>query len=221
LGSGSTAFSQTFPSVTVPPAPPPSGFTGCGATALDSVTPVTPVNGVLEFECNGGSGPYPAFAVSVAGYYTPTFTLSQYYAGLSITPIADSVSNCTKPASGYPLPTPITSGTQVNLTANSNPGGYYYCANYAVPASGGTLARFNVTWSSGSTVLLAQTIPSVAVPAKTSAVSVVRGSDNVLYYSTLAGSWSGWKPLGGEYCRAGSVLLRREWDSVLVCKGLG
>ena len=213
-GSGSTAISQTFPSVTVPPQPPPSGFTGCGATVVDSATPVTPVNGVLEFECLGSGGPYPAFAVSVAGDYTPTFTLPQYYAGLSITPIADSVSNCAMPASGSPLPTPITSGTQVYLTPNSGSGGYYYCASYAsVAAGGGTLPSFTVSWSSGSTVLLAQTVPSVTVPAKTSAVSVVRGTDNVLYYATLAGSWSGWQSLGGStagpavFCSGGGASL--------------
>jgi len=195
-GSGSTAISQTFPSVSVPP--PPSGFTGCGATAVDSVTPVTPVNGVLEFECTGGGGPYPAFAVSVAGDYTPTFTLPQYYVGLSITPIGDTVSNCAMPASGYPLPTPITSGTQVALTSSAAAGGYYYCVNYAsVPADGGTLPSLTVSWSSGSTVL-SQMIPPVPVPAKTTAVSVVRGSDNLLYYATLAGNWSGWQPLGGS-----------------------
>ena len=112
-GSGSTIFSQTFPSVTVPPQPPPSGPGGCGTTALDSVTSVTPITGVLEFECIGGSGPYPAFAVSVAGDYTPTFTLPQYVVGLSITSIADSISTCTNAQ-----PTTITSSTQVYLAAN-------------------------------------------------------------------------------------------------------
>ena len=190
--SGSTVFIQSFPSVGVPSEP----LGGCGATALDSVTPITPVNGVLEFECMGNSGSYPGFAVSASGSYTPTFTLPQYYSGLSITPIADSVSNCTKPASGYPLPTPITSGTQVVLTSSAAAGGYYYCTSYAsVPANGGTLPGLTVSWSSGSTVLLSQTIPSVLVPAKTTALSVVRGNNNILYYATFAGSWSSWQPL--------------------------
>jgi len=195
-GSGSTVFSQTFPSVTVPAKPL---FSGCGTTVIDSVTPVTPVDGVLEFECMGGGAPYPAFAVLVAADYTPTFTLPQYYAGLSISPIADSVSNCAMPASGSPPPMPIASGMPMHLTSNAGSGGYYYCASYAsVPAGGGTLPSFTVSWSSGSTILLPQTVPSVPVPAKTTAVSVVRGTDNVLYYATLAGSWSGWQSLGGS-----------------------
>jgi hypothetical protein len=197
--SGSTLFTQTFPSVRVPPQPPPSGFSGCSAASLDSVTPATPVNGFLEFDCVDSAGPYHALTVSIAGYYTPTFTLPQYYAGLSITPIADTVSNCTALASGNTAPTPLTNGTQMYLNSNLGSGGYYYCANYAgVPGSGSTLPSFTVSWSSGSTLILAQTIPSVTVPAKTSAVAVVRGVDNGLYYSTMAGSWSGWKSLGGS-----------------------
>jgi hypothetical protein len=221
-GSGSTVFTQTFPSIMVPLEPP----TGCGATALDSVTPVTPVSGTLEFECMGGSGAYPAFDVSVAGDYTPTFTMPQYYAGLSITPIADSVSNCTMPASGYPQPTPITSGTPVYLTPNPSSGGYYYCANYAgVPTDGGTLPSFSASWSSGSTILLTQTIPSVTVPAKTSAVAVVRGTNNGLYYATLAGTWSGYQSLGGStagpavFCSGGSgslYLAARGSDNISI-----
>jgi len=38
----------------------------------------------------------------------------------------------------------------------------------------------------------------VTVPAKTTALAVVRGTDKGLYYSSLAGSWSGWKSLGGS-----------------------
>ena len=212
--SGSTLFTETFPSVRVPPQPPPSGFGGCGSASLDSVTPATPVNGVLEFDCVDSAGPYPAFSVSVAGYYTPTFTLPQYYAGLSITSIADTVSNCTVLSSGNPALTPLTNGTQAYLNSNPSSGGYYYCANYAdVPGSGGTVQGFTVSWSSGSTLILAQTIPTVTVPAKTSAVSVVRGIDNGLYYSTLAGSWSGWKSLGGTtagpavFCSGGGANL--------------
>jgi len=212
--SGSTLFTQTFPPVRVPPQPPPSGFGGCAAGSLDSVTPATPVNGVLEFDCIDSAGPYPAFGVSVAGYYTPTFVLPPYYARLSITPIADTVSNCTVLASGNPPPTPLTNGTQVYLNSNPSSGGYYYCANYAgVPGSGGILPGFTVSWSSDSTVVLAQTIPTVPAPAKTSAISVVRGIDNGLYYSTLAGSWSGWKSLGGTtagpavFCSGGGASL--------------
>jgi len=221
--SGSTLFTQTFPSVRVPPQPPPSGFGGCTSASLDSVTPATPVNGVLEFDCVDSVGPYSAFAVSVAGYYTPTFTLSQYYAGLSITPIADFVSNCTTLASDTTPPTPLTNGTQVYLAANPS---YYYCANYAsTPVLGASLASFTVSWSSGSNILLSQTIPSVTVPAKTTAVAVVRGTDKGLYYSSLAGSWSGWKSLGGStagqavFCSGGvgtAYLAVRGSDNVSI-----
>jgi hypothetical protein len=125
---------------------------------------VTPVNGILEFDCIGG-GPYPAFAVLNAGNYTPTFTLPQYYTGLSITPIADFVSSCANPTPGYPLPTPISSGTKVYLTNHTDSGGYYYCPSYAnVPMNGGTLPSFTVSWAQ-ATALLTQTLPSVTVPA--------------------------------------------------------
>ena len=122
-GPGPTIFSQKITSVTVPPKPPPPpAIVGCSTTLLDPVTAATSVNGTLEFECMGG-GPYTAFAVSTAGYYTPTFTLPQPYAGLSITSIADSVSNCAKPTPGYSLPTPIASGASVYLTPNADSGG--------------------------------------------------------------------------------------------------
>src|SRR5207244_6049473 len=66
---------------------------------------------------------------------------------------------------------------------------------------------------SRSTILLSQTIPTVTAPAKSSGGSVVRGIDNGLYYSTLAGSWSGWKSLGGTtsgpavFCSGGGANL--------------
>jgi hypothetical protein len=161
--SGSTGFTQTIPSVTVPStSPPPPAMNGCITTTVDS--PVMPVKGVLEFDCIGG-GPYPAFAVLNAGNYTPSFTLPQYYTGLSITPIADFVSDCANPTPGYPLPITITSGAQVFLTNHTDSGGYYYCPSYSnVPMSGGTLPSFTVTWGQGTT-LLTQTVPSVTVPA--------------------------------------------------------
>jgi hypothetical protein len=161
--SGSAVFTQTIPSFTIPSAsPPPPAMNGCMTTTVDS--PVMPVKGTLEFDCIGG-GPYPAFAVLNAGNYTPSFTLPQYYTGLSITPIADFVSNCANPAPGYPLPITITSGAQVFLTNHTDSGGYYYCPSYAnVPMSGGTLPSFTVSWGQGTT-LLTQTVPSVTVPA--------------------------------------------------------
>jgi hypothetical protein len=160
--SGPSVFTQTIPSVSVPATTPPPPMNGCASTVLDS--PVRAVAGALEFDCMGG-GPYVAFAVLNAGYYTPTFTLPQYYTGLSITPIADFVSNCANPTAGYPLPTPISSGAQVYLTNHTDSGGYYYCPSYAsVPMSGGTLPSFTVSWGQGTT-MLTQTIPSVSAPA--------------------------------------------------------
>lgn len=161
--SGSAVFTQTIPSVTVPStSPPPPAMKGCATTTVDS--PVMPVKGMLEFDCIGG-GPYPAFAVLNGANYTPTFTLPQYYTGLSITPIADFVSNCANPSPGYPLPMPVTSGTQVFLTNHTDSGGYYYCPSYAnVPMTGGTLPSFTVSWGQGTT-LLTQTVPSITVPA--------------------------------------------------------
>jgi hypothetical protein len=159
---------------------------GCATTSVDS--PVTAVKGVLEFDCVGG-GPYPAFAVLNAGYYTPTFTLPQYYTGLSITPIADFVSNCGNPTPGYPLPMAITSGTQVYLTNHTDSGGYYYCPSYTnVPMSGGTLPSFTVSWGQATTIL-AQTVPSVTVPASND--PPVSGSFNFHGVTvTLSGSLS-------------------------------
>ena len=176
--------------------------------------PVTAGSGTVLFGCNARTGwpptglscpggcpsAYPVFNVSQTADYTAIFKLPQYYAGLFIA----GTSGCSPP-SAVGAPTQLTNGTKIQLSgSSSSPSFFYYCASYeSVASTGATLSSFTISWGSGSTVF-SQTFPSVIVPPgspppppKTSALSVVRGIDDGLYYSTLAGSWSGWQSLGG------------------------
>lgn len=226
-GSGPSDFVQSVPSVTVPPIPPPPPtMNGCSTTLLDSS--VRPVYGVIEFDCLGG-GPYVAFATSSAGYFTPTFTLPQYYTGLSITPVADSVSNCANPSLGYPSPMPITSGSPVYLTNHTDSGGYYYCPTYAnVPMNGATLQSFTVSWGAGST-LLTQTVPSVTVPASNdppvSGSFIFHGVTLTLSGSLAinSGTISGTISVHATNSSTGAVLFSKTYtiSNVLVSNNIG
>ena len=170
--SGSqTAYSQQ--TVTVTSSQPSSSvgsFEGCTGAILDGNTPVTPQAGTVMFDCQGPapscgfSGPCPtgpqAFNVSQTGYYTPTFTLPQNYTGISLT----GAIGCSHPAAYGPPPAPITSGSQIQLLGTGSQ--YYYCVSYAnIPASGGQLLGFTISWS-GGTAAFSQSIPSTIVPAQ-------------------------------------------------------
>jgi len=203
---------QHFPLSPVPSVAISGIKANCTAMIEDSsYSPVTAGSGSILFGCNGRTGwppnwlgcgggcpsAYPVFNVSQTAEYTAIFKLPQYYASLFVA----EPSGCSPPStSGSPWQ--LTNGTKIQLSgSSSSPSFFYYCASYAsVASSGATLSSFTVSWGSGSTVF-SQTFPSVTVPPetppKTSALSVVRGIDNGLYYSTLTGSWSGWQSLGG------------------------
>ena len=198
----------------------------CTAMIEDSsYGPVTAGSGTILFGCSGRAGwpptwlgcpggcpnAYPVFNVSQTADYTAFFKLPQYYAGLFVA----GTSGCTPPAASGSTASQLTNGTQMQLSgSSSSPGFFYYCGNYAsVASTGATLSSFTISWGSGSTAF-SQTFPSVTVPpVKTSAISVVRGTDNGLYYATLAGSWSGWQSLGGS--TAGPAMFCSAWGGSL------
>ncbi len=201
-----------------------------------SYAQVTPESGTILFgcttrsewpptslSCSGGCpSAYPALNVSQTTDYTPSFKLPQYYTSLSVA----STAGCSEPAASGSTAARLTNGTEIRLSgSNTSPGFYYYCASYAgVASTGSTLPEFTISWGSGSRVF-SQTFPSVTV-AKTSAFSVVRGSDNVLYYSTYAGAWSGWRLVESGtagvpvLCSGGSIdslyLVARGSDNISI-----
>jgi len=204
---------QHFPLSPVPSVAISGIKANCTAMIEDSsYSPVTAGSGSILFGCNGRTGwppnwlgcgggcpsAYPVFNVSQTADYTAIFKLPQYYASLFVA----GTSGCSPTAASGSPPSQLTNGTKMQLSgSSSSPSFFYYCASYAsVAPTGATLSGFTISWGSGSTVF-SQTFPSVTVPPetppKTSALSVVRGIDNGLYYSTLAGSWSGWQSLGG------------------------
>ena len=201
----------------------------CGVLSEDSSSSsLTPGSGTILFACNARTGwpptglgclggcpsAYPAFNVSQTADYTAIFKLSQYYESISVA----GISGCSSPASSGSQPSQLTNGTRIQLSGSSSSMSFfYYCAGYAnVAPTGATLSDFTISWGSGSTAF-SQTFPSVTVPPepppRTSALSVVRGNDKGLYYSTLAGSWNGWRPLGqgtagpAVFCSGGSGSL--------------
>src|SRR5439155_324719 len=120
-----------------------------------------------------------------------------YYTGLFVA----GTTGCSPPAGSGSPPAQLTNGAKMQLSGSGySPNLFYYCASYAsVASTGATLSSFTISWGLGSTVF-SQTILSVAVPPEPppTALSVVRGIDNGLYYATLAVSWSGWQSLGGS-----------------------
>jgi len=205
-----------------------SGIRANCATMIEdsSNRPVTARSGTILFGCSARTGwpptsldcgegcpsAYPVFNVSQTGDYTPVFTLPQYYTGLFVA----GTTGCSPPAGSGSPPAQLTNGAKMQLSGSgSSPNLFYYCASYAsVASTGATLSSFTISWGLGSTVF-GQTIPSVAVPPEPppTALSVVRGIDNGLYYATLAGGWSGWQSLGGStagqavFCSGGSGRL--------------
>ena len=186
--------------------------------------PVTAGSGTVLFGCSARMGwpptwlscpggcpsAYPALNVSQTADYTANFRLPQYYASLFVA----GPGSCSPPAASG-SPSQLTNGTKMLLAgSSSSPSFFYYCVSYAsVGSTGATLSGFTISWGSGSTAF-SQTFPSVTVPpVKTSAISVVRGTDNGLYYATLAGSWSGWQSLGGS--TAGPAMFCSAWGGSL------
>ena len=180
-----------------------------GLIADSSYGPVTAVSGTILFACNARTGwppaglgcrggcpsVYPGFNVSETADYTASFKLPQYYANISVA----NASGCSPP-SPSPQPSQLTTGTKLHLYgSSSSPSFFYYCGRYSsVASTGATLSSFTISWGSGSRAF-SQDFPSVTIPPEPpSAVSVVRGIDKGLYYSTLASHWSGWQSLGGN-----------------------
>ena len=228
---------QHFLPASVSPVTAPGISANCTTMLEDSsFSPVTPESGTILFGCSarpewpptslgcsdGCPSAYPALNVSGGADYTPVFKLPQYYTGLFVA----MTSGCPASATSGSSPAQLTNGTDVRLSSSSaSRGFYYYCASYAgVGSTGATLSGFTISWRSGSGVV-SQTFPSVTI-ARTSAFSVVRGSDNVLYYSTYAGAWSGWRLVGSGtagvpvLCSGGSIdnlyLVARGSDNISI-----
>ena len=190
----------------------PGMTTNCTTLSLDSsYAPARAASGTILFGCGARSGwpppslscsgncpeYFPAFNVTQSVNYTVVFALPQYYTSLFVA----GASGCSNASGDNSALQPLTNGNRIQLSGSVlKPEFYDFCASYAfLPSEGATLPGFTISWKSGSSVVSQAFPPVTASPQPPpTAISVVRGSDNNLYYSNFAGSWSGWQSVGGQ-----------------------
>lgn len=146
LGAGIVyaLLSQAIPSTPIPPATVSST---CGTSIITTST-ITANSGALLYTCNGGGAAF----TTVTGLSTPRLTgftqcpvgtvTSPCYADfgyLTSTDTTDCVTGTTLGAWFHP----IVNGTSQTFAVGS----WNYCAIYAAPPGGGTLAGFTIGWA--------------------------------------------------------------------------
>ena len=138
-------FSQTVPSATI--RQPASGVINSNCANL---TPAKTVfdpgtSGNFSLTCLGEpASTLPAFSVSSAGTFAPTFTLPTGYVNIAAVNgnVFQQLDNC---AVGGAAAQFLNSGTEISLGT----GTYVYCVNYYIPPSSTStsIPSFTITWN--------------------------------------------------------------------------